>query len=58
MITFLITFLIIKLNNLLMGAVSSMCCESDKKSQIEQTLPKPTKTKVEKTREVEIKKNP
>jgi|688.fasta_scaffold305767_1 hypothetical protein len=41
-----------------MGAVSSMCCESDKKSQIEQTLPKPTKTKVEKTREVEIKKKP
>jgi len=40
-----------------MGAVSSMCCETEKKSHLERTLPKPSKDKVEKPREIEIKKN-
>ncbi len=33
-----------------MGAVSSMCCETEKSSHAEQALPKPTKNKPERSR--------
>lgn len=35
-----------------MGAVSSMCCETEKKSHHERILPKPAKITAEKPREI------